>query len=335
MARIIGTGSYAPGEPIGHPELMRLTGLEFDAERTSSKLGIEQRHCAHLRGLDETTADFASAAAKAAVEDAMTADPALTMDAVGLFVVGTDTPEFISPATAILVQGRLQARQMRTAAFDINATCASFCTALHSAAAMVDGDPQLNYAVVVGAYNMPAYTRPGDAFGYSIFADGAGALVLAKGGPGYIAGEFVADGTQWDYVGVYAGGTRRPVTVERLEAGEYGLQLLKRLPGDRNVRLWPPVVHALLDKAGCTLAEVEHFIFTQINKEVIRQVMELLGRPMEDTTTIMERYGYTGSACIPMALHEARSQGRIGEGSLVMLVASGAGLAVAANLVRL
>ena len=56
---------------------------------------------------------------------------------------------------------------------------------------------------------------------------------------------------------------------------------------------------------------------------------------MEKTTTIMDRYGYTGSACVPMALHEALKAGTVRKGDLVVLVASGAGLAVGASLIRL
>src|SRR5512133_3390906 len=105
-ARIVGTGIYAPGPAIDNAELKTLTGIEFDAAKHEAKLGIAARHIARLSGLDETTADFAEKAARAALEDAGV-DPM----AVGLFIVATDTPEYISPATGILLQGRLQGRE--------------------------------------------------------------------------------------------------------------------------------------------------------------------------------------------------------------------------------
>ena len=333
VARIIGTGIYAPGDPIDNAKLKRLTGIEFDAAKHEAKLGIAQRHIARLSGLDETTADFAEKAARAALADA-----ALDPMEVGMFVVATDTPEYISPATGILLQGRLQRGETESRAFDLGASCASFVAALDMAARAVASDPSLRYALVVGVYNMPAYIRDGDAFGWSIFADGAGAVVLERaesGACGYLEGAFRADGTQWNYVGVYAGGTRKPVTKELLDAGTYGLELLQRLPGDRNVKLWPPLVRRLLEKAHVSQAEVSHYIFTQINRSVIAQVMDILGEPMEKTTTIMEKYGYTGSGCVPMALHEAIRTGKVKKGDLVVLVASGAGLAVGASLLRL
>ncbi|HWR12005.1 MAG TPA: ketoacyl-ACP synthase III [Rectinemataceae bacterium] len=343
VARIIGTGIYAPGDPIDNAELKRLTGIEFDAAKHEAKLGIARRHIARLSGLDETTADFAEKAARAALADA-SLDP---ME-VGMFVVATDTPEYISPATGILLQGRLQRGETESRAFDVGASCASFVTALDMAARAVASDPSLRYALVVGVYNMPAYIRDGDTFGWSIFADGAGAVLLGRDdtapsthddassqASGYVEGVFRADGTQWNYVGVYAGGTRKPVTKELLDAGAYGLELLQRLPGDRNVKLWPPLVRRLLEKAGVAQSEVAHYIFTQINRSVIAEVMGILGEPMEKTTTIMDRFGYTGSACVPMALHEALLAGSVRKGDLVVLVASGAGLAVGASLIRL
>jgi 3-oxoacyl-[acyl-carrier-protein] synthase-3 len=330
-AKILGTGIYAPGRAITNEELKGLAGVEFDAGKLEAKIGIKARHIARLRGIDETSADFAEKAARAALADAGV-DP-LELD---LVIVGSDTPEYISPATAILVQGRLQGGQRDCGAFDVGASCASFVTALDAAARMMAGDPSLRRAVVVGMYNMPAYVRPGDAFGWSIFADGAGAVVLGRvedsDPSGYVTGKLVADGTQWDYVGVYAGGTRKPVTKAALDSGAYGLELLQRLPGDRNLKLWPPLIRALCEKGGVALDEVKAFVLTQINKSVIEEVMDALGRPRSLAPMVMDRYGYTGSGCVPMAFHHAVKNGRVKRGDPVVFCASGAGFAVGANL---
>jgi len=334
MPRILGTGLYAPGAQIDNAELSSLTGISFDASRLETRIGIKARHMARLRGLAETTADFAEKAARAALQDAR-----VQPGEVGLFVVATDTPEFISPATSILLQGRLQGGETDAGAFDVGASCASFVTALDIVSRTMMTNPAVRYALVVGVYNMPAYLRPGDEFGWTIFADGAGAVLLGPdepgSPPGYVDGLLRADGTQWNYVGVYAGGTRKPVTGDLLEAGTWGLELLQKLPGDRNVKLWPPLVRRLLGRAGVTVEQVDHILFTQINRSVIEEVIGILGMPLSRTTFVMDRYGYTGSACIPMALHTARREGRVKRGDLVVLVASGAGLAVGANLVRL
>jgi len=328
--RIIGTGIYAPGEPIDNLELKRFASIEFDHIKIEEKLGIRQRHIAHLRGINETTADFATNAALAAIDNA-----GISPADIGLFIVGTDTPEFITPATSILVQGRIQGGETWSSTFDVSASCASFTIAFDNAVRTMATDSSIRYAVVIGVYNMPAFIRQGDAFGYSIFADGAGAVVIENTADkitGYLASQLLTDGTQWNYIGIYAGGTHNPITKELIDKKEQGLLSLQPLPGDRNVRLWPMVVEKLLQKAGKKADEVDHFIFTQINKSVIVKVMDALDQPIEKTSFVMDRYGYTGSGCVPMAFHHAVMEKRIKRGDLVLFMASGAGLAVGSNL---
>jgi 3-oxoacyl-[acyl-carrier-protein] synthase-3 len=330
-AQILGMGIYAPGKPITNDEVQKLTGVVFDSAKVEAKLGIKTRHIAKLSGLSESTADFVTNAAREAIKNA-----GISPNEIGAFIVGTDTPEYISPCTALIVQGRLQEKEQSGMAFDLNASCASFAMALDAASKMMSADSSLKYALVAGVYNMPAFIRDGDAFGYSIFADGAGAFVLKRveenEKSGYINGYQLMDGTQWNYVGIYAGGTKNPITHEALQNGKYGLELLQNLPGDRNVRLWPNVVHALLEKTNRKIESVDHFIFTQINRHVIVQVMEALNLPMDKTTCIMDQYGYTGSGCIPMAMYHAVQSGKIKRGDTVAFIASGAGLAVGSNL---
>ncbi len=330
--RILGTGLYAPGEPIDNLELMRLTGIEFDPARTEEKLGYKTRHMAKLRGIDESALDFAEKAALAAIEDA-----GIDAGDIGLFIVGTDTPEYISPSTAVMLQGRIQGKQTPASSFDMVASCASFASAFSTAARIMAVDPCVEYALVTGVYNMPAFVRPMDAFGLMVFADGAGSFVLARDGTGksgYLESAFVTDGTQWDYIGIYTGGARRQATHELLDEGRWGLENLKRLPADRNLKLWPVVVEELVKKAGVGIDELDHIIFTQINKSLIVDIMSMLGLPMEKTTMVMDKYAYTGSGCIPMAFHHAVREGRVRRGDLVAFMASGSGLSVAANLFR-
>ncbi len=329
--KIIGTGIYAPGKPIDNDELQKLTGIELDSAKLENKLGIKQRHMARLRGIKETTADFATKAAINAINNA-----GINPNDVDAFIVGTDTPEYISPATALIVQGRIQEGERWGAGFDINSSCASFATAYDMAARLMETDPTMKKAVVVGVYNMPAYVRDKDAFGFSIFADGAGAIVLERTTDddvsGYINGQYMADGTQWNFVGVYSGGTKNPVTHEVLDSGEYGLQLIQPLPGDRNVRLWPMITKKLLEKTNKTVDQIDHIFFTQINRYVIEQVMNILELPMEKTTCVMDRYGYTGSGCIPMAFHHAIQDGKLKRGDTIVFITSGAGFAVGTNI---
>ncbi len=328
--KIIGTGIYAPGKPISNQELKELAHMDFDSDKLSQKLGIEYRHIAKLRGLQETTADFATKAAQNAI-----ANSGINAEDIGLIIVGTDTPEYITPATSILVQGRIQNKELYTATFDVSASCASFSIAYDNAVKFLHAEPPVKYALVIGVYNMPAFIRPDDQFSLPIFSDGAGAVVIENNvndGSEYIGSQMLTDGTQYDFIGIYSGGAKNPITHEKLNTGEFGLQSLKPMPGDRNVRLWPMVIEKLLAKTNHQINDIDHFIFTQINRSVIYSVMDILGQPYSKTTCIMDRFAYTGSACVPIAFDHATKTGSIKRGDKVLFVASGAGLAVGSNL---
>lgn len=329
--KIVATGLYAPGEPIGNEELKQLAGIEFNHEKIEEKIGIKQRHIAHLRNLQETTADFVTKSAEDALKNG-----GLSADDISLFIVATDTPEYVTPATAIIQQGRLQKGEKWSMSFDVSASCASFTMAFDAASRILANNPKIKYALVTGVYNMPAFIRPGDKFSYPLFADGAASFILSKDDTGksaYIGNQMLTDGTQFDYIGIYAGGSKMPVTKEVLEEEKNGLLSLKPMPGDRNVRLWPMVVEKLLTEYSVKAEEIDHYIFTQINRSVIIQVMEAINQPIEKAMMIMDKYGYTGSGCVPMALHEGVKSGKIKRGDKVLFMASGAGLSVGSNLV--
>ena len=143
--KIIGTGMYVPGKAIDNEELKKITSKKFDSDKMESKLGIKQRHIAKLRGIKETTADFSTKAAENALIDAN-----IKAYDIDLIIVGTDTPEFITPATAIIVQGRLQETEQWTSAFDIAASCASFTIAYDNAVRIMKTDKTIKYALVIG-----------------------------------------------------------------------------------------------------------------------------------------------------------------------------------------
>lgn len=328
--KIIGTGMYVPGEAISNQELKKLANIEFDEQKIESKLGIKQRHIAKLRNIDESTADFATKAAEKAIQNS-----GIKAEDIDVILLGTDTPEYITPATSILVQGRIQKQEKWTHTYDVSASCASFTIAFDNAVKLLKTDSSITYALVIGVYNMPAFIRQEDPFSIPIFSDGAGAFILeskSDSSSDYISNQMLTDGTQFDYIGIYAGAAKNPINKKTLESGEYGLQSLKPLPGDRNVRLWPMVVRKLIAKAKMNIEEVDHFIFTQINRSVIYSVMDELQQDYSKTTCVMDEYAYTGSACVPIAFHQALAKGSIKRGDKVLFMASGAGLAVGSNL---
>jgi 3-oxoacyl-[acyl-carrier-protein] synthase-3 len=325
-ARIIGTGSYVPDKVLTNADLSRMLGEEID-EFVSNVLGIRERH---VCGDDESTADLATGAARRALEAA-----GVAAEDLDLVVLATDTPEYISPATSVVVQHRLGAKRAGT--FDVNCACAGFVTAVDAASKYVVADSSYKHVLVVGAYAMSKYLDWSDKKTATIFADGAGAVVLRadEGRPGFLASKLVAEGSYHDHMGIYAGGTRIPVTENVLREGVWQkLRFAKKYPAEVNTEGWPAIVDDVLKKANLTKDDVSLFLFTQVNLSTIKIVMEKMGLPWERTHTVMGKWGYTGSACIPMVLDDAVREGKLKDGDILVMCASGGGLNMACAAFR-
>ena len=321
FANIIGTGIYVPEKIVTNDDLSRILGEDIN-EFVTNVLGIHERHvCAD----DESTADLATNAGRAALA-------AAGIDArdLDLIVLATDTPEQLSPATSVVVQHRLGAVNAGT--FDVNSACAGFVTALDTASKFIIADSGYRNVLVIGAYAMSKYLDLHDKKTATIFADGAGAVVLQarEDAPGFLAGKLRADGSFHDHMGIYAGGTHLPITREVIDEGMWTkVRFAKKYPAEVNNEGWPAIVHQVLDKAKLTVSDVKLFLFTQVNLSTIKEVMARLELPMERTHTIMHKWGYTGSACIPMVLHDAVRAGKLLRGDNVVMCASGGGLNMA------
>jgi 3-oxoacyl-[acyl-carrier-protein] synthase-3 len=251
-----------------------------------------------------------------------------------LIVVASDTPDYLSPGTASVVQHKLGAA--RAATFDVNCACASWVTALDVGAKAIAADADYRRVLVIGAYAMTRFLDWKDKKTATLFADGAGAVLLgASDAPGVLAAKLAAVGEYHDALGVYTGGSARPATAEHVAAhGPPHVQFVRRFPSTFNTERWPQLVRAALDKAGLGLGDVSLFLFTQLNLRTIEAVMDVMEVPRARAHWIMHKWGYTGSACIPMALDDAYQAGRIKPGDVVVLCASGGGISMAAAVVR-
>jgi 3-oxoacyl-[acyl-carrier-protein] synthase-3 len=326
-AKIIGTGSYVPEKILTNDDLSRMLGEDIN-EFVSQVIGIRERHvCAE----NESTADLATEAARRALEAAGVAPEELD-----LIVLATDTPEYISPATSVVVQQRLGAKNAGT--FDVNCACAGFVTALDAASKYIIADPTTYKTVlVVGAYAMSKFIDWTEKKTATIFADGAGVVVLraSNEGPGFLASKLIADGSYHGHMGIYAGGTHMPIDEGVLKEGRFTkVRFVQKYPPEVNIEGWPAIVRDVLAKAGLAREDVALFLFTQVNLSTIVEVMRRLELPWERTHTIMGKWGYTGSACIPMVLDDAVSAGKLKRGETVVMCASGGGLNMACAAFR-
>ena len=325
-ARIIGTGSYVPEKIVTNDDLSGMLGEDIN-EFVSQVIGIRERHvCAE----DESTADLAEAASLKALAAA-----GITPEQLDLIILATDTPEQLSPATSVVVQHRIGAKNAGT--FDVNCACSGFVTALDTASKFIIADAAYKDVLVIGAYAMSKYLDWNDKKTATIFADGAGAVVVqaSQEGPGFLASKLLADGAFADYMGIYAGGTRMPVTEKVLSEGRWTkVRFAQRYPPEVNIEGWPKIIREVLTKANLTLDDVGLFLFTQVNLSTIKEVMRILDLPLERTHTIMQKWGYTGSACIPMVLDDAVREGKVRAGDNLVMCASGGGLNMACVALR-
>lgn len=324
-ARITGTGMFVPPTMVTNADLAARLGKHLP-ETIEKNLGIYQRY---ISGPHLSSADMGLEAAKQALVNADMAPADLD-----LVLVTTDTPEYICPPTSAIIQGRLGAINAGT--FDLNAACSGFAASINAACRMIGYDDTYSNILVIGVYNMTKYTDPASEFFNAVFADGSGAVVLqaTEKDAGYLASVMWSDGSYHDYLGVFGGGTRYPHAVERFVNNEHMLRINKPYPPDINTANWPRLVRQALAKANLALADVGHLIFTQINRSTIEVVMAELGLPMDKTTCIMDRYGYTGSACLPIALHHAVTEHKITTGDVVVLLGSGVGAAMAVDVIK-
>lgn len=325
-AQIVSTGRYIPEKVLTNADLDRMLSQNV-GDWLVANVGIHERH---IMAEDETTSDMLVAAARQALERA-----GVDAAAVNLILVATDTPDYLSPATASVVQHKLGAGSAGT--YDVNCACAAWVTGLDMAARYIATDADYEHILVLGGYGMTRFIDWTDKHTATLFADGAGAVLLRAGDePGFLSGKLTAVGEFHDALGIYTGGTYRPATPEAIaELGKPRVQFVRKFPATFNSDNWPPLVRDAVRKAGLTLDNIDFFLFTQLNLRTIEFVMENLGQPMHKTHTIMDKWGYLGSACIPAALDDALEQGKGPKpGDHVVFCATGGGMAMAASVWR-
>jgi 3-oxoacyl-[acyl-carrier-protein] synthase-3 len=326
-ANIVATGSYVPEIEVTNEALRaRFESIapEF-VDKMELSSGILTRWYAPP---DWAASDLALRAAQQALQRA-----GKTPADLDLIILGTDSPDYITPATSVVLQAKLGARNAGT--FDVGCACASFPTALANAAGLMAASAELRTVLVVGVYAMHKLAAENDPMIF-FYGDGAGAAILERGHEhGFLAAAFQADGSYAKNWLIEAGGTVEPTTVQSVQDGHTLVRMVDRYPPEINNEGWPRLVRKVAHNGGFPVRDIDFVIFTQVRRPTIELVMQDLGLPMTKTHTIMDRWGYTGSACIPMALHDALEQKKIRPADLVVLVGSGVGYNQAAVAFRM
>ncbi|RPH76481.1 MAG: ketoacyl-ACP synthase III [Nitrospiraceae bacterium] len=321
-ARIAGTGSYAPTRVLTNADLERMvaTSDEWIRERT----GIRERRIA---ATGEACSDLAVQAGRRALAAAGVAATDLDM-----ILVATCTGDFPLPATACLVQHQLGAT--KAGACDLSAACCGFVYALSVADAYIKTG--MRHVLVIGSEVMSAITDWTDRNTCVLFGDGAGAVVLSAsdGEQGILSTDLRSDGTLCELIMVPGGGSRTPPSEKVITERLHTIKMKGNETFKVAVRTLEEIARTTLSANHFGVEDLDLYVPHQANVRILRAVMERLGLPIEKVLLNLDRYGNTSAASIPIALDEAVREGRIKDGSLVMLGAFGAGLTWASAMIR-
>jgi len=320
--QIVGCGSYLPEQIVTNEQLDEQYGCDpnWIVQRTGI---LERRHAPD----DIATSDMCVEAARRAIRTS-----GIDPQQIDLLVCGTFTPDFHCPSTACLVQDQLG---LDCAAFDTAAACAGFMYALTTAAQFV-ATGNARYALAVGGDINSRIVNPKDQRTFPLFGDGAGAVLITKGGPhqGLICYQLGADGSGGPLLDRPAGGTKNPLTPTSLEAGEHFLKMDGRSVFKWAVRMLTDTIELVLEKSGMTVHDVSQFVLHQANVRIINAAAEQLGIPREKLFINLDRYGNTSAGSIPIALDEAFREGKINRGDTILMCGFGAGLTWGTGLFR-
>jgi len=311
--QILGTGSFTPDNVVPNESL---SSLGCDPEWIIQRTGIRERRHAPP-GM--ATSDMAYQAALAALEASHT-DPS----EIDLVVVGTFTPDSLTPSTACRLQERLS---MQAAAMDVSAACAGFLYALITASQFVKSGTS-EKALVVGADLLSRISNPSDKKTYPLFGDGAGAVVIAPGTDkqGMLSYTLGSEGEGAEMLCVPSGGSKEPLTADLLDQGRQYLQMDGRGVFKWAVRVIEDSIRDVLDHAQLTVDDISLVMLHQANVRIIDAACENLGFPREKLLVNLDQYGNTSAGSVPIVLDEAARKGRIAAGDRVLLCGFGAGL---------
>ncbi len=321
--KIVGTGRALPERVLTNFDLEKMvdTSDAWIVERT----GIKERRIA-----DENTAtsDLVAEALERACAQAEVKPGDLDT-----IVVGTSTPDTVYPATACWVQKRLGIKN--NAAFDISAGCSGFLFALEVAVNLIIAG-RAKKVGVAGGEVMSKVVNWQDRATCVLFGDGAGAAVVVPGDgkSGILASNWGCDGNLAPLLYQPAGGTRMPTSEATLKAMAHTVHMEGNQVFKHAVRTMGNSSLKALQDAGLTAADVKLFIPHQANIRIMEAARERTGIPFEKMFVVLHKYGNMSAATIPVAIDEAREQGKIQDGDIILLTAFGTGFTWASAVLR-
>lgn len=319
--QIVGCGAYAPPRVVTNADLAQ---HGYDADWIVKRTGILERRWAE-EGI--AASDLAYEASVRCLSAA-----GVGAEDLDLIVLATMTPDSPIPSTACQLQRRLGGR---AAAMDVGAACAGFMFALATGMQFVKTG-NARRVLVVGTDVMTRTIDPADKKTFPLFGDGAGAVLLGAGNSdqGLIAYSLGSDGSGAGLLHIPGGGSREPLTPERLSAGRQFIQMEGRAVFKWAVNLLADSIREVVAAAGLTTDDLSLVVLHQANRRILDAAADALGIARDKLLVNLDRYGNTSAGSIPLALDEALAAGRLRRGDHVLLSGFGAGLAWGTAVLR-
>lgn len=321
-ARIAGMGYYVPEKVYDNSYMEQI--VETNDEWIVQRTGIKERHIA---ADNEYTSDLATEAAKRALENAKT-----SAEEIELIIVATVTPDYFTPSVACVVQKNIGAEN--AAAFDLNAACSGFVTALDTAEKFI-AVGKYKKALIIGSDALSKATDYKDRATCILFGDAAGAAVLeASDKGGLISSCIGAKGNDWDKITNLAYRRDEAELEKRVSKKNGTLWMAGSEVMKFAVRKMAEAAKTVVDEAGLKMSDIDLLIPHQANIRIIDGAVKRLDIDDEKVFKNLHKYGNTSAASIPVALCEALYEGRIKRGDKIVMVGFGGGLTWGAALIE-
>ena len=322
-ATITSTAHHVPEKILTNHDIEKM--VETSDEWIQNRTGIKQRH---IVSDDEASSDLSTHVAKKLLEKR-----GIKPEQIDIIIVGTVTPDHLTPSTAAIVQNNINAQNAW--AFDLSAACSGFLFGLETGSKLIESG-KYKTVMVIGVDTMTSILDFKDRETCIIFGDGAGGVILepSKSDNGIISSILRTDGSGASSLNVLAGGSRKPATEKTIANREHFIRQDGKKVFRFAVKRMADVSKEVLLKNGLNGNDIKLFIPHQANKRIIDATGERCGIPKDRVLINIDRYGNTTAGTIPIALNEAVENRLINNGDYILLSAFGSGFTWGSILIK-
>ena len=322
-ATITATAHHVPEKILTNYDIEKM--VQTSDEWIQNRTGIKQRHIASD---DEASSDLSTHVANKLLKKR-----GINPEQIDIIIVGTVTPDHLTPSTAAIVQNNINAQNAW--AFDLSAACSGFLFGLETGSKLIESG-KYKTVMVIGVDTMTSILDFKDRETCIIFGDGAGGVILepSKSDNGIISSILKTDGSGASSLNVLAGGSRKPATKETIANREHFIRQDGKKVFKFAVKRMSEVSKEVLLKNGLSGNDIKLFIPHQANKRIIDATGERCGIPKDRVLINIDRYGNTTAGTIPIALNEAVENKLINNGDYILLSAFGSGFTWGSILIK-